>query len=149
MSVIRGFMAESPLRHNAGESESGRGGITSSRKSVLPERRFQRLVRCNGWRGVYLLQHPYHLQDSLQPRPVGAQRRRLEFCDYRASRIQHFELAAADAELLLIQIVFFQEFRPEVLWRSVNVWPTLWRKVHEIPIGPHRVDMIFHRFSSP
>src|SRR3984893_1900063 len=53
------------------------------------------------------------------------------------------------AKLLLIQIVFFQEFGPEILWRSGNVWPTLWRKVHEIPIRPHRVDMIPRQFSSP
>src|SRR5256885_3420464 len=53
------------------------------------------------------------------------------------------------AKLLLIQIVFFQEFGPEILWRSGNVWPTLWRKVHKIPIGPHGVDMILCRFSSP
>ena len=51
--------------------------------------------------------------------------------------------------LLLIQIVFFQEFGPESLWRSWNVWPTLWRKVHEIPIWPNRVDMIPRQFSSP
>src|ERR1700675_4155098 len=53
------------------------------------------------------------------------------------------------ARLLLIQIVFFQEFGPEILWRSGNVGPTLWRKVHEIPIRPHRVDMIPRKFSSP
>src|ERR1700738_1562960 len=57
--------------------------------------------------------------------------------------------ARLDAKLLLIQIVFFQEFGPEILWRSGNVWPTLWRKVHEIPIRPHRVDMIRRQFSSP
>ena len=45
----------------------------------------------------------------------------------------------ASARLRLVQIVFFQEFGPEILWRSGNVWPTLWRKVHEIPIRPHRV----------
>src|ERR1700680_150048 len=53
------------------------------------------------------------------------------------------------AKLLLFQIVFFQEFGPESLWRSGNVRPTLWRKVHEIPIRPHRVDMICRQFSSP
>src|SRR5258708_27168767 len=58
-------------------------------------------------------------------------------------------LVVAAAKLLLIQIVFFQEFGPEILWRSGNVWPTLWRKVHEIPIRPHRVDMIPRQFSSP
>src|SRR2546425_7974075 len=58
-------------------------------------------------------------------------------------------LVVAVAQLLLSQIVFFQEFGPEILWRSGNVWPTLWCKVHEIPIRPHRVDMIRHRFSSP
>ena len=58
--------------------------------------------------------------------------------------------AAREAvKLLLIQIVFFQEFRPEILWRSGNVWPTLRRKVHEIPIRPHGVDMIRRQFSSP
>src|SRR5881409_2089748 len=49
----------------------------------------------------------------------------------------------------LIQIVFFQEFGPEVLRRGGNVRPTLWRKVHEIPIRPHRVDVIARQFSSP
>src|ERR1700722_1621468 len=53
------------------------------------------------------------------------------------------------AKLLLFQIVFFQECGPEILWRSGNVWPPLWRKVHEIPIWPHRVDMIRRQFSSP
>ena len=53
------------------------------------------------------------------------------------------------ANLLLIQIVFFQEFGPEILWRSGNVWPSLWRKVHEIPIRPHGVDMIPRQFGSP
>ncbi len=54
-----------------------------------------------------------------------------------------------EATLRLIQIVFFQEFGPEILWRSGNVWPPFWREVHEIPIWPHRVDMIRRRFSSP
>ena len=53
------------------------------------------------------------------------------------------------AKLLLVQIVFFQEFGPEILRRSGNVWPTLRRKVHEIPIRPHRVDVIRRQFSSP
>ena len=35
------------------------------------------------------------------------------------------------------------------MWRSGNVWPALWRKVHEIPIRPHRVDVIRRQFSSP
>ena len=43
----------------------------------------------------------------------------------------------------------FQEFGPEFLWRCGNVWTALWRKVHEIPICPHRVEMIRRRFSSP
>ena len=51
--------------------------------------------------------------------------------------------------LLLVQIVFLQEFGPEILWRSGYIWPTLWRKVHEIPIRPHRVDMIPRQFGSP
>ena len=59
------------------------------------------------------------------------------------------QVHAIGAKLLLIQIVFFQEFGPEILWRSGNVWPTLWRKVHEIPIRPHRVHMIRRQFSSP
>ena len=58
-------------------------------------------------------------------------------------------MVVEQTKLFLIQIVFFQEFGPEILWRSGNVWPTLWRKVHEIPIRPHRVDMIRHHFSSP
>src|ERR1700681_3082927 len=58
-------------------------------------------------------------------------------------------LVVAAAKLLLIQIVFFQEFGPEILWRSGNVWPALWRKVHEIPIRPHRVDMIPRQFGPP
>ena len=46
------------------------------------------------------------------------------------------------AKLLLIEIVFFQEFGPEILWRHGDVWPPLWRKVHEIPVRPNCVDMI-------
>jgi hypothetical protein len=57
--------------------------------------------------------------------------------------------ARPGATLLLIQIVFFQEFGPELLRWSGNVWPPLWRKVHEIPIRPHRVEMIRRQFSSP
>ena len=37
---------------------------------------------------------------------------------------------SACASWLLIQIVFFQELGPEILWRSGKVWPTVWRKVH-------------------
>ena len=57
----------------------------------------------------------------------------------------HLESARLDVTLLLIQIVFFQEFGPERLRRSGNVRPALRRKVHEIPIWPHRVDMIRRR----
>ena len=53
------------------------------------------------------------------------------------------------AKLLFVQIVFFQELRPEILRRSGNVWSTLRRKVHEIPIRPDRVDVICRQFSSP
>src|SRR4051812_18212195 len=53
------------------------------------------------------------------------------------------------SKLVFAQIVFFQEFGPEVLWRSRNVWPTLWRKVHQIPIRPHRVDMVCRQLSPP
>ena len=60
-----------------------------------------------------------------------------------------FKSTRLGAKLLLIQIVFFQEFGPEILWRSGNVGTTLWRKVHEIPIRPHRVDMIPRQFSPP
>src|SRR5258708_2980141 len=67
----------------------------------------------------------------------------------RQSRLRSALVVVVVAKLLLIQIVFFQEFGPEILWRSGNVGPTLWRKVHEIPIRPHRVDMIRRGFSSP
>src|SRR4029077_5292253 len=59
------------------------------------------------------------------------------------------QVRATGATLLLVQIVFFQEFGPEILWRSGNVWPPLWRKVHEIPIRPPRVAMIRRQLSSP
>ena len=49
----------------------------------------------------------------------------------------------------LFRIMFFQEFGPEILRRSGNVWPALWRKVHQIPIRPHRVDMIRRSVSVP
>src|SRR5687768_4897300 len=52
-------------------------------------------------------------------------------------------------QLLVVQIILFQKFGPEVLWRSGNVWPALWRKVHEIPIRPHRIDMIRRQLSCP
>ena len=42
---------------------------------------------------------------------------------------------------------FFQEFRPEILWRSGNIWPTLWRKVHEIPILPPKYWPLIIRVS--
>lgn len=51
--------------------------------------------------------------------------------------------------LLLVQIVYFQKFGPEFLWRRGNVWPALRRKVHQIPVRPHRVEVIRHRLSSP
>src|SRR5438477_10537573 len=51
--------------------------------------------------------------------------------------------------LLVLQVVFFQESGPEILWRSDNVRPALRRKVHEIPVWPHRIDMIPRQFGSP
>src|SRR5215813_14758927 len=45
--------------------------------------------------------------------------------------------------------MFFEEFGPELLWWNGNIRPTLWRKVHKIPIWPHRVDMVSLQFSSP
>ena len=57
-------------------------------------------------------------------------------------RIASLFKVARQEPLLFMQIVFFQEFGPERLWRSRNVWSTLWRKVHEIPIRPHRVHVI-------
>ena len=54
-----------------------------------------------------------------------------------------------DARLIFIQIVSFQEFGPEILWWSGDVWPALWCKVHEIPIRPHRIDMIGRQFTCP
>src|SRR6516225_106400 len=51
--------------------------------------------------------------------------------------------------LLPIEVVCFQEFGPEILWRRGNVWPTVRRKVHEIPVRPHRVNVISLEFSSP
>src|SRR4030095_5129851 len=53
------------------------------------------------------------------------------------------------ARLLLSQIVLLQELRPEILGRRVIVRPTLWSEVHEIPVRPHRVDVIRHRLGSP
>src|SRR5256885_6378568 len=67
----------------------------------------------------------------------------------RVSHTQRSSFIRLGATLLLIQVVFFQEFGPELLWRSGNVWPPLWGKVHEIPIRPHRVEMIHHPFRSP
>src|SRR5215510_725528 len=65
-----------------------------------------------------------------------------------ASTMARREIAAPPgAHLFSIQIVLFQEFGPESLWRSGNIWPTLRRKVHEIPIQPHRIDMIRRQFS--
>ena len=48
-----------------------------------------------------------------------------------------------------IEVVSFQEIGPEILWRRGDVWPTVWRKVHEIPIRPHRVNVIPRQFGSP
>src|SRR5688572_20897353 len=49
----------------------------------------------------------------------------------------------------LFKIVLLQELGPEILWRSGDVRPTLRGKVHEIPIRPHRVDVVHHRFGAP
>jgi hypothetical protein len=38
-------------------------------------------------------------------------------------RLPHYS-SSRDRAPLLIQIVFFQEFGPEILWRSENVWST-------------------------
>src|ERR687893_589542 len=59
------------------------------------------------------------------------------------------QVRATGHHTTLYSVVFFQEFGPELLWRSGNVWPPLWRKVHEIPIRPYRVEMIRRQFSSP
>src|SRR5688500_19451884 len=48
-----------------------------------------------------------------------------------------------------IEIVFLQEFGPEGLWRGVEVRPPFRREIHEIPIRPHGVQVIHHRFSPP
>ena len=57
--------------------------------------------------------------------------------------------ARFDTKLLLIQIMLFQEFGPEILWRSGEVWPALWREVHQIPIRPHCINMIRWQLSCP
>jgi hypothetical protein len=64
-------------------------------------------------------------------------------------RLPHYSGSRDWSQLLPIQVVFIQKFGPKILWRGGNVWPTLWRKVHEIPIQPNRIDMIHRRFSSP
>jgi hypothetical protein len=51
--------------------------------------------------------------------------------------------------LFPVEVVSFQEFRAEILWRRGDVRSTVWRKVHEIPIRPHRVNVIPREFSSP
>src|ERR1700676_397304 len=51
--------------------------------------------------------------------------------------------------LLLFQVVLFKESGPESLRRNGNVRPPLWRKVHEIPVRPHRIDVIPLQFSAP
>ena len=33
--------------------------------------------------------------------------------------------------------------------RRVEIWPALGREVHQVPIRPHRVDVVRHRFGSP
>ena len=48
----------------------------------------------------------------------------------RARTICSNGVALGGQSLLLVEIVFFQEFRPEILWRSEDVRPSLWRKVH-------------------
>src|SRR5206468_6977654 len=64
--------------------------------------------------------------------------------DRKAQRAQ-----GIGAALLLFQIILFQEFGPELLWRREKVRPALWREVHEIPIRPDRVDVIARQFGSP
>ena len=49
----------------------------------------------------------------------------------------------------LVQIMFLEEFRPEILRRRVPVRPALGREVEQVPIGPDRVDMIAHRLGPP
>src|SRR5688500_6275902 len=51
--------------------------------------------------------------------------------------------------LLLMQVVFLQELRAEILRWRVNVRAAFGRKVHQIPIGPHRVDMIGRELGGP
>src|SRR5690349_10561961 len=53
------------------------------------------------------------------------------------------------ASLSFLQIVIFEEFRPERLGRDGNVRPSLGREVHQIPIRPHCVDMIPAQFRRP
>src|SRR5438046_8198400 len=57
--------------------------------------------------------------------------------------------AAPDDASRLVQIVLFQEFGPEFLRRSGNVRASLRREVHQIPIGPYRIEMISFQFGSP
>src|SRR5580704_7124691 len=52
----------------------------------------------------------------------------------RAWVLAHFPATSCcRATLLLVLVVFLQEFGSELLWRRGNVWPALRRKVHEIP----------------
>src|SRR5260221_14167625 len=50
---------------------------------------------------------------------------------------------------VLVEVILFQEFRPELLWRCRNVRTPFRRGVHEISIRPHPVDMIPPQFIRP
>jgi hypothetical protein len=82
-----------------------------------------------------------NLATLCQIRPYAATDKQPQQVDHvRAVRLDISPLMMAT--LFFVQIVLFQEFRPERLGRSGNVWPALRGKIHEIPIRPHRVEMI-------
>jgi RNA polymerase sigma factor (sigma-70 family) len=60
-----------------------------------------------------------------------------------------YPVGAARITLLFVQIVLLQELGPESLRRRVTVRPTLGREVHQVPVRPHRVDVVHHRLGAP
>ena len=55
----------------------------------------------------------------------------------------------ASCSTRLFQIILLQKLRPKLLWRRLSIRPSLWREVHQVPVRPHRVDMVRHGFRCP
>src|SRR6185436_1373353 len=67
----------------------------------------------------------------------------------RSAAMSPFRAGFSSLQLFLFQVVLLKEPGPKRLRRNGNVRPPLRGKVHEIPVRPHRIDVISLQLRSP